>query len=295
MEFLVFLLAYTLRRKLDQSDRISSDVLWRSSFSGAHKVQAGRESSVVRGLVIVLIPTLLLAFSQWLLRDVGWSVAAHPLAFVLLIALMGVPGLGTVLETYAASWRRGDMQAAWHHVKDLLPVEDRGAAASPEYMHLALSREFMSRVFERYFVVAFWFVIGGMALAFFSRGLIALRDHWPHAAARPSFGRMAAVVNWLPARLLALTFGLAGDLAGWLKVGRKAMLGYGFDNARSLMHSANGALTGFALDPERFSRLHPDTWQDFGDRSLAAIRGLLNRSMLVWICSLALLVISGVV
>ena len=38
-----------------------------------------------------------------------------------------------------------------------------------------------------------------------------------------------------------------------------------------------------------------DEWTAFGGRSLRAVRDLLNRSMLVWICILALLVISGVV
>lgn len=61
------------------------------------------------------------------------------------------------------------------------------------------------------------------------------------------------------------------------------------------MISANGSLTGYALDPARFSQIHPDEWASFGERSLSAVRDLLNRSMLVWICLLALLVIAGAV
>lgn len=64
--------------------------------------------------------------------------------------------------------------------------------------------------------------------------------------------------------------------------------------ADTLMISANGSLTGYALDPNRFSQMHPEEWADFGGRSLSAIRDLLNRSMLVWICALALLVIFGI-
>lgn len=292
MTFLVFLLAYVLRRKLDRAGGLATDGMWRGSFSSGQQVRAGQEASLLRGLVIILIPTLLLAAGEWSLRHAGWSLV-HPLSFVMLLFLMGAPGLGNVLQAYSEAWRRGDMQAAWHNVKDLLPVGERGSATSPEYLHLALSRQVIVSIFERYFVVAFWYVVGGMALAFFARGLIALRDHWPHAAARPRFGRMADVVCWIPARLLGLTFGLAGDLAGWLKVSREALLGNGLNNGSAMMQTANGALTGYALEPARFSRMHPETWQDFADRSLAAIRGLLNRSMLVWICGLALLVISG--
>lgn len=73
------------------------------------------------------------------------------------------------------------------------------------------------------------------------------------------------------------------------------MLTIAGENRKTLIAAANSSLTGYELEPERFSKLHPDEWPDFGERSLAAIRGLLNRSMLVWICGFALLVIAGVV
>ena len=187
------------------------------------------------------------------------------------------------------------MQSAWRQVRDFLPVQERGAATSPEAMHRSLSKQLIAQIFERYFVIAFWYVIAGLAGAFLSRALIALRDHWPHAAARPGFGRWANVVNFLPARLLGVTFGIAGDLSGWLRDGKSVLLRAGATNRDALMVSASSALSGYELEPERFSSLHPESWPDFGERSLAAIRGLLNRSMLVWICLLALLVIAGVI
>lgn len=106
---------------------------------------------------------------------------------------------------------------------------------------------------------------------------------------------MAELADWIPARLLSLTFGIAGDLAGWLPETRQTLTGVRKKAGEVLMISANGSLTGYALDPARFSRIHPDEWTAFGGRSLRAVRDLLNRSMLVWICTLALLVISGVV
>ena len=138
-----------------------------------------------------------------------------------------------------------------------------------------------------------WFVVAGLPAAILARGLVALAEHWPQAAARPRFARLAEYAAWLPARLVSLTFGIAGDLAGWLKVARRALVSGRARLAEVLMVSANGALTGYALDPDRFSRLHPDEWPRFGGNSLSAIRDLLNRTMLVWLCLLALLVIAG--
>lgn len=295
MEFVVFLAAYMVRRKLDNANLFAADTFWRKTFSHAHSVAPGREAGLVRGLVIIAVPTLLLVLGETLLRNAGWSLAIHPFAFVLLFLLMGTPGLGRMLDVYVDAWRQGDIQSAWRQVCDFLPPADRGAASSPEQMHQALSTTVIGVIFERYFVIAFWYVVAGLGGAFVARALIALRDHWPHAAARTRFGRLVNGLNYLPSRLLGLTFGIAGDLAGWLRSGRSAVLSLRSDARQILMEVANSSLTGYELEPERFSRLHARDWPDFGDRSLAAIRGLMNRSMLVWICALALLVIAGIV
>ncbi|MDL0432556.1 regulatory signaling modulator protein AmpE [Marinobacter sp. TBZ242] len=294
MVLVVFLLAYLTRRKLDAANLWSVDPLWRAAFRRSSQVRAGKESAKWKGLFMVALPALLLGLCEWFLGEQGWRVAAYPLEFLLLVMLMGAPGWRSPLEAYSASWARGDMQAAWHHIKDLLPAGERGAAVSPDAMHLILSRTLMVTVFERFFLIAFWYVLGGITVAFFARGVIALRDHWPQAAARPGFAALAEVLNWLPSRLLSLTFGVAGDLAGWMSEGKRTLTGVALKTDEVLMDAANGALTGYALDPGRFSRIHPDEWANYGRRSLDAIRDLLSRSMLVWICALALLVIAGV-
>ncbi|MCL7945293.1 regulatory signaling modulator protein AmpE [Marinobacter sp. ATCH36] len=294
MVLVVFLLAYLTRRKLDAANAWSGDSLWRAAFRANSKVPAGKESVKWKGLVMVAVPAALLAAGEWYLGEVGWRMAAYPLEFVLLVMLMGAPGWRSPLEAYSASWARGDMQAAWHHIKDFLPARERGSAVSPDEMHLILSRTLMVNIFERFFLVAFWYVVGGPAAAFLVRGVIALRDHWPQAAARPGFAMLAEVLNWLPSRILSFTFGLAGDLAGWMSEGKRVLAGLSLKTDQVLMAAANGALTGYALDPGRFSQIHPDEWANYGRRSLEATRDLLNRSMLVWICVLALLVIAGV-
>ena len=295
MEFVVFLAAYIVRRKLDNSNLLVADRFWRKSFSHAHSAASGKEASLVWGLVVIAVPTLLLVLCEILLRQSGWSLAVHPFAFVLLFVLMGTPGLGKMLDVYIDAWRRGDMQSAWHQVSDFLPPADRGAASSPGQMHQALSKTVIGVIFERYFVIAFWYVVAGLGGAFAARALIALRDHWPNAAARTGFGRLVNGLDYLPSRLLGLTFGIAGDLAGWLKSGRSAVLTLHSDARQTLVAAANSSLTGYGLEPERFSRLPAQDWPDLGDKSLAGIRGLMNRSMLVWICALALLVTAGVV
>ncbi|KXS52850.1 MAG: hypothetical protein AWU57_2767 [Marinobacter sp. T13-3] len=295
MELVVLLIAYVVRRRLDGQNRWSGDVFWRHWFHSGTEVSAGKERSITKGLARVLLPAVLLAALVYLLWSLGFRLALYPLELLLLIGLMGAPGWQQVLQAYSQAWARGDMQAAWRHVQARLPAEERGEALSPEAMHLSLSRSLMGSVFERYFLVVFWYVIGGIPLAILARGLVALAEQWPQAAARERFQKGAELAGWLPARLLACTFGLAGDLAGWAQKIKDVIPGRGKRTNEVLMASADGALTGYALEPSRFEETHPQDWPDFGGRSLRAIRDLLNRSMLVWICVIALLVIAGVV
>ncbi|KMQ73975.1 regulatory signaling modulator protein AmpE [Marinobacter subterrani] len=295
MVLVVFLLAYLVRRRLDSLGLLAGDEIWRRWFRRGSRVRAGHEAEVGKGLALVLLPAFLLGLAEYLLVSSGWQLAAYPLEFLVLVSVMGAPGWRQALRAYAEAWQRGDMQSAWHHIKDYLPARERGQAVSPEVMHLYLTRALMVSVFQRFFLVAFWYVVGGIGLAVLARGLVALADHWPQAPARPRFARISEWAGWIPARLLSLTFGLAGDLAGWLQETRRTLTSVANTAGEVLMISANGSLTGYALDPARFSRIHPEEWPGFGGRSLSAVRDLLNRSMLVWICILALLVISGVV
>ena len=294
MVLVILLIAYMIRRRLDGRNRWSADVLWRRWFSPGAQAKAGKERSVTPGLVRVLVPAVLLAVVVYLASVLGLRFTVYPLELLVLVGLMGAPGWRQVLEAYSQAWARGDMQSAWRHIQQWLPAAERGEALSPETMHLSLSRRLLVSVFERFFLVVFWYLVGGIALAFFARGMVALAEHWPQAAARERFRKGAELMGWIPARLLAGTFGLAGDLSGWLQKIRGVLPGFGKNNGEVLMSAANGSLTGYALDPARFSGIHPQDWPNFGGRSLSAIRDLLNRSMLVWICVIALLVIAGV-
>lgn len=295
MPLLVFLLAYFLRRRLDVTGKADSDDWFRNLFQRVGSSSPDQEANMVPGLVLVGGLSLVLFYADWFATVRGLGAIVHPLELVVLVAIMGAPGWNGLLRAYSEAWQRGDMQAAWHHVKDHLPASERGKAGAPDAMHLSLSSRFMMTVFERYFLVAFWYVVGGIGFAVFARGVVALRDHWPQVAARTRFVMLVELLSWIPARLLSFSFGLVGDLTGWLREGRRYLQTPSAAAEPVLMAGASSALTGYALDPQRFASLHPDEWSDFGGRSLRAIRDLLNRSMLVWVCILALLVIAGIV
>lgn len=295
MVLVVFLLAYVTRQRFDRLGLLSSDDLWRSWLHIGTRSKAGKEGSLFLGLLLVLGPAVLLGALVLAAGYGGIRVVVYPVELIVLVLMMGVPGWRPVLEAYTEAWGRGDMQGAWHHIEDCLPEDERGSAQSAEAMHLSISRALMVSVFERFFLVVFWYVVGGIWLAVIARGLVALAEQWPQPAARQRFAIAADIMAWVPSRLLACTFGVAGDLAGWSRSIRLVVPGFGKPADNVLMTAASGSLTGYALDPERFGQVYADDWPKFGGRSIRAMRDLLSRSMLVWICAIALLVIAGIV
>lgn len=295
MALVVLLIACMVRRRLDNRNAMFSDDLWQRWFQVFSKMKSGGELPALTGVLLVLVPALLSALAIYTLKTFQWQVIAYVLEAFVLVLLMGVPGWRHSLESYAQAWQRGDMQAAWHHIRECLPARERDTASTPELMHLALSKAMLLTVFRRYFLVAFGYVVGGVGLAVFVRGLVALTEQWPNLDVRAKYATLAEWVSWIPVRVLSITFGIAGDLSGWLREVRPAIMSPGKTTEDILIESANAALSGYALDPGKFSAVHPDEWTRFGGRSLRAVRDLLSRSMLVWICGLALLVIAGVI
>ncbi|MDY6798012.1 MAG: regulatory signaling modulator protein AmpE [Pseudomonadota bacterium] len=290
MKLVVLLVAYLVRRRLDARDLWAPDPFWRALFQRAGQATAGKEQRIIRGLVMVLLPAMLVFAIDWELRGTVTGLWLRMPECLLLILLIGAPGWQNSLRAYGEAWQRGDMQGAWHIVCHYLPAEERGDALSPDDMHRSLSRALIAEYYERYFLMVFWYVVGGIGATLLVAGLLALRNHWPQQPARRRYAVMVEVIGWIPSRLLAITFGVAGDLGGW-QAG--ALTRVRLTARELLFHTAETALTGYALNPSRFGQLHPDEWRAFGARSLAGVRGLLTRSMLVWICLVALLVIAG--
>ncbi|TVP58775.1 MAG: histidine kinase [Halomonadaceae bacterium] len=292
MRLLVILLAWVLRRQLDARGLLEPDKWQQNLLAKAPGDDRGPRAVFL--VVLVYIGLVLLAgLFSWGLGGVTGGLWASLAALLLLLLASGMPAWRQPLKAYGEAWARGDMQAAWHHVNHLLPVERRGESLAPERLHLILAQSLINATFERYFLPIFWYAVLGPAGLVLVVGALALSQHYPGNAVRRLFSQLVTVLAWLPARALSFSFGIAGDLSGWLHEQRRDQHVPGERRPAWLLRGASGALSSFALDPRRFERTHPEAWQDYGRRSLLAVRDLLNRSMLVWITALAVLAIMG--
>lgn len=293
MRLLVLLLCWLLRRRLDLAELLQPDDLWRRALRHAPAGDAARPHRVPFAIgtlyLILVVAAAAVTVLAW--QSLGF-LATGVLALALFMISTGMPGWRKPLEAYTQAWKSGDISGAWREVQHLLPVSERAQATAPETLHLLLAETLIVQTFERYFLPLFWYAVAGPAGIVLAAGAVGLRNHYPGSAVRQLFERWCRVLGWLPAQLLSLTFGLAGDLAGWIH-GRKARpltrRNYG------LTHSAGSALSSYALDPRGFEAHHPRDWTDFAERSLLAVRDLLNRSMWIWICLAALASLMGLI
>lgn len=292
MRLLVILLAWALRRQLDARGLLEPDRWQQSLLAKAPGDDRGPRAVILVVLVYAGL-VLLAALFSWGLGGITGGLWASLAALVLMLLASGLPAWRQPLKAYSEAWARGDMQGAWHHVHHLLPVERRSESLAPEKLHLVLAQSLINATFERYFLPIFWYALLGPAGLVLVLGALALSQHYPGSGVRRLFSRLLTVLAWVPARALSFSFGIAGDLSGWLHEQRRDQQVPGERRPAWLLRGASGALSSFALDPQRFERTHPEAWPDYGRRSLLAVRDLLNRSMLVWIAALAILAIMG--
>lgn len=294
MRLLVILVAWVLRRQLDARGRLEPEQWQRQLLQHAPSDKGnGRPGPLLWVIPVYAIAVLLMGVASWGLSGIAGGLIASLAALVLMVTATGMPGWREPLEDYGEAWRQGDMQRAWNEVSHLLPADQRGAALSPDVLHVEVAASLIHSTFERYFLTIFWYAVLGPAGLLMILGALAVRNHYPSAPVRERFSVWVEWLAWAPAWLLSFSFGIAGDLSGWLNEQKAGHRTPGDSFRTWLVCSASGALSSYALDPRRFEQHHPEAWPDFGNRSLLAVRNLLNRSMLVWLALLAVLAIMG--
>ena len=175
-------------------------------------------------LLLPVVPVLLIsiAFGEVLL-----GLPYLGFAVLLLLVSLGPRDLGEEVNEYCEAVERGDMEHAQQLARDLLETEaptDRGRR------ELAVEEAILVQANNRIFGVVLWFIVLGPVGAWLFRVSDLLRRRAvANAAARldeepePVFVRavqyLHGALSWVPARLVALGFAMAGSfedaVSGW--------------------------------------------------------------------------------
>ncbi|HEP8413141.1 TPA: cobalamin biosynthesis protein, partial [Pseudomonas aeruginosa] len=191
----------------------------RSRLAGEGDPGVGWRSHGVTAWVLAVLPLTLLAWALAELPYLGWLVQA-----LALYAALGLRSLGEHAEPVALALRAGDLDEARRRVgylvsRDTRELDQAGVAR-------AATESVLENGSDAVYAALFWFAVAGAPGVVLYRLSNTLDAMWGYRNARfERFGWAAAkiddILNYLPARLVALTYALLGDTRQALRCWRE--------------------------------------------------------------------------
>ncbi|MEW5786386.1 MAG: cobalamin biosynthesis protein [Pseudomonadota bacterium] len=252
----------------------------------------GEQHGLLAWTLGALLPALIVAGLGHLLAGIwaplGWAFDVLALYFCL-----GFKGASYLAAGVVRSLEQDDLERAREKLGVWRPNLLLGADAS------SLLRQTLEETFRqalaRLFGVLFWFLLLGPAGAVLHVLTHLARDSWHGESAFGDFARrMAAWLDWLPARAMAFSFAIAGNFQDALECWRGQTTEWGDPSDGVLLAAGAGALglrLGGNLQLSAGALVRPDLGlgEAPGLDALDGVVALVWRAALLWVAVLGLL------
>ena len=280
MSFLAVIIALVLVQAWGSGNRVQHDDWFRGWQS---RVAAMGLMPWLKLALVVLAPVALAEIVLDALHPVLFGLLWIALAVWLLLYSFGRRDFHQLMERYRHQCNNGDFEGAYlTTLSDLgwaTPDDNPGTA---EQVNSLVQRGFAYEGYQRWFAVLFYFLLLGPAGALAYRLLQLCRYRFePDLIERCLF-----LLDWVPARLLAMAFSLTGDFVASRNKLLDALLEPSLTAAQVLY---NVGISALGTTP---SSTAPAL--EFGAQAAAQNReldGLLQRSAVCWVAVLSLLVL----
>jgi AmpE protein len=278
MNFLLVLLAIILLEAYSELGFVQRDNWLRKWQSGLHKLGISSGSSALGLALFLAVPLLALSVLLSSLAQQGLGLVVFLLELGVLLYALGRGNLDTQIALLSSDLQRDDLQAAFHDAAVFNTAYREGSAESVEDLKNEIFAALPYRIFERSFVVVFWFFILGAPAALAYR-LLALHGNLELETENRRAARWLWLMEWLPVRLLGITLGLVGNFSQAAGATRQLIFSKTIGTGEFLRHAIHGALR----DDQAPLKLSS---QAIGD-----VVSLLGRAMTAWLVVIAILVI----
>lgn len=282
MNFIVLVITLLLERVLGEHARLR-DPRWYDAYADwLRKSLDGKSfwSGPVGVLLVVFPPVIVTGLVYAVLGGAFWSLLALLFSIAVLWFCLGPRDLDAEVDDYIEAAEVGDASRIAEAAAALTGSAD-GKVVDGVLLQFN----------ERYFAVLFWFVLLGPMGAVLYRAA-ALARHRGAGAEDSGFAsaavRLQGILDWVPARLIALGFALAGSfeeaVTDWkASHERKADEFWVFSNDL-IVAVGHGALRLGDAD---------ETDAAQGPARVRAALGLVLRTLIVWVVLFGLITIGG--
>ncbi|MDJ0805322.1 MAG: regulatory signaling modulator protein AmpE [Gammaproteobacteria bacterium] len=246
------------------------------------------------GVVSLLLPPLLtIALLQQLLDERLLGIPGALLAILVLLFSFGPRDLDHQIRQLHDARERHDGELTTEIGRDI--IGDEPPSDETRYSH-AIVESILEQANRRIFGVIFWFlVLGpvGAALYRLATCLPNLRTTAREADFLHTSRQLVAILDWIPARLTAASYAIAGSfedaLYGWRSYHESRFNEFSSSASGILICTGTGALRLSTL-VDSDTGTHPTEGQRY---LMDAAMGLIWRSLVVWIILIGLLTLAG--
>ncbi|MCU7842686.1 MAG: regulatory signaling modulator protein AmpE [Candidatus Thiodiazotropha sp. (ex Monitilora ramsayi)] len=280
-----FLLEHQHLRQMHWLDRYS---LWLSQ----QKYVAWMNQGIMQILILLLPPLLVAGILQQLFSDGLFGLLSVIFAGLVLLYTLGPEDLDSRIEAYTQSTEEDDDESIKSIAREI--IEDEPPTSEPARSQ-AVAEGTLFQANRRIFAVLFWFLLLGPLGALLYR--LATRLPLLERANKDldfhlSAGQLIIILDWLPARITALCYAIAGSfedaLYGWRSFQDRRFDDFNDSNSGILICTGAGAMRLTTLLDETEESAH-----DYCHLPQAAM-ALVWRSLVVFLIIVAILTFTGV-
>lgn len=298
MKFIALLLAVLIERTSTSLFHLG-EIRWLDRYFdlGLSLVRrVGGWPGTLVALLVVMVPVLPVAWIALAFQGVLWGAVYLMFAVLVLLFSLGPRDLSSEVEDFTRATLGGDSERAHQVARELLetePPQDRSRRS------LAIEEAVFVQSNNRSFGVIVWFVVLGPAGAWLFRVTDMMRRRAFFEAERArergdecgrdvtAVQRLHGLLAWLPSRLVAMTFALAGSfepaVADWRNYYRNCSENFFDVNEEIVACAGLGALGGPPVSSE----------QDAVVAGAEAAMGLVRRAEIIWLVAIAVLTAIG--
>lgn len=265
---------------------------WLAGYSAWLRLRLGVLEKGASGVLLVIGPlVLLVGVSYFILHQIQWLLG-FALSVLVLILCLGPRNLDEQVDLYVHARESGDSDGAHRAASDLLHAQVSGPSF---HLNRAVTESILVQSNERLFAVLFWFaLLPPFGAALYRLSLVLTqstakeRDASEFAQAA---ARLQAILDWVPARLVALAFAATGSFVDAVSNWRNSKAVWAgkweASNTATLVASGIGAL-----------RLHEEAAPAPEDvqaevHEIRSAQALVWRALVMWIVIIALMVLAG--